>query len=258
MSDTPTPDAPAADAPPPAAEAPPVVPAEAEELDLDGELTEQTYDAAYVKKLRAQAARYRTERNEHDAKIKALYDGIEDPSDVEFLVGMLRKLNDDPASTAKDFEDIAKRIREATGIEVDATDLQEEPEADKPLTRADLEQIERERAIEAATRQIQAEANSLGYKDGTPEYAQLIWLANNDKDAKGDLQKAHAKILGNLDAVKQAAVQEYIESVRAGNAAFPAISAPGGSGPAGSPNEGGPKDFKSASASALARLEAAM
>src|SRR5690606_6293431 len=122
---------------------------------------------------------------------------------------------EDPASTAADFEAIAQRIREQLGGDEPATTPNPaEDDAEKPLTRADPERIERERAVEAATRQIQAEAESLGYKDGTPEYAQLIWVANNDKEAGRDLQKAHALLLGRVDALKQAAIQEYVESVR--------------------------------------------
>jgi hypothetical protein len=253
MSDI-TPDTPAAEAPP--ADPPVSAPAvETEEIDLDSELTEETFSRDYVQKLRQEAAARRTAAKEWESKHKALYDGFDDPSDVDYLIDLARKLQDDPLTTAAEFEAIAKRVRDAMGGETPPPATEPEADDDRPLTKKDLERIEFERAQEHALKAIKAEATSLGYAEGTAEFAQLIWVANNDKDAGRDLQKAHAKILGNLETVKQAAIQEYIESVRAGNAEFPALSAPSGGAPAGSPNGGPPTTFKDASASALARLE---
>jgi len=231
-------------------------PAEAEELDLDGELTQDSFDRAYVEKLRKEAAKYRTSARELEQKYQSVYDGFDDPEDVNYLIGLARKVYDDPASTAAEFEAIAKRIREATGVDItdDAPDSLDDIAEDKPLTMADLERIERERAVEAAERQIRAEAAELGYDLSTHQGKALLYIATNE--TKGDLKAAHEKLEAEREALKKEAIEEYLRSVEENANAFPPVSGGSGGSPAGSSGSHAPRDFKEASASALARLEA--
>lgn len=251
VADAPAAEEPVTDAAPAEAEA------EAEELDLDSELTQDSFDRAYVEKLRKEAAKYRTSVRELEQKYQSVYDGFDDPEDVNYLIDLARKVYDDPASTAAEFEAIAKRIREATGVDIteDASDDSLDDIAeDKPLTMADLERIEHERAVEAAERQIRAEASELGYDLNSHRGKALLYIATNETN--GDLKAAHEKLEAEREELKKAAIEEYLKNLEEQNGAFPPVSGGSGSAPAGSSNAHAPRDFKEASASALARLEA--
>lgn len=242
--------------PPAAAPEPPAAPPA--ELDLESELEERTYTKAEIQTVRQEAARRRIEAKEAKEARDALYAGFDDPSDVDYLIATARKLQDDPKSTAAEFRAIAQRIEKALG------ESGEEPQAapvvaeDEPLTVKKLKEIEEERAVAQAHVQLIAEAKALNerYVDGNPEYAQLLWYATHDPETAGSLQKAHDKMVLRDEGIRQAAVDAYITRVREGAEAFPPVTAPGGGSPAAAGAATPPKDWKEASASALAKLQA--
>lgn len=242
-----------AGAPAPVADPPAAPPAE---LDLESELEERTYTKAEMQAVRQEAAGRRVSERELKQKLDALHEGLDD-GDAEYLLGIARKLRDDPKSTAAEFRALSERI-EAALEETDPAPAADPDAADKPLTRADLEQIEKERAIAAAQVALTAEAKALNerYVDGNPEYAQLLWYATHDKDCKGSLQKAHDKLVLRDEGLRQAAVDAYVKGVQETAGAFPPVGAPGGNGPSSGAPAGGPKTWAEASDSALARLQA--
>lgn len=251
-------DAPVTDAAP-AAEAPASeAPAAEESIDLDGELTGDTFDRGYVEKVRREAAKHRTSAKELQQKYESLFEGFDDPADVQYLVDLARNTLNDPSATLKDWERVYNNIREMAGAgEPDA--LPEDSDEDRPLTRADLERIERERAVDAAQRQIQKEAEELGYSDPqSHQYRSLMWIAANDREVAGDIQKAHAKLEAEREALRQEGVAAYLKQIEENADAFPPVAggSAGAGGPAGGTQGGPPKDWKSARASAEARIAA--
>lgn len=227
-----------------------------DDLDLESELTADTYDREYVSKLRSEAAARRTAAKELQAKYEAVYDGFDDPEDANYMLNLMRKTYEDPATTLADWERILNNIKAQAGFGEDDGESEEGEGLQEPkyLTEADLERREREKAVSEAEAQIIADATRLGYEPGSHQYKTLIHIALNDTD--GDLEAAHAKISEELEAVGKAAVEEYIKRVQEGAEQFPPVS--GGSastsGPAGSSGGGRPKTFAEASESALARL----
>ncbi len=183
--------------------------------------------AAELKRARDEAAASRIEAK----RFKDAFEGYEDDEVAEALA-MYRAITENPAEAHKKFAATTERIKkhlEETG------QLSPEGAADpKYLTREDLKAIEDERALENAVQGILRETTALGYTEGTPEHKHLLDVAA--RETNGDVQAAHAKILGGIDAIKKAAVQEYVDSlstqrhppVSTGNAGNPVTPAPGG------------------------------
>lgn len=247
------PPAAAAAAPPPAA--PPA------EVDLDSPLTQEQFDRGYVEKLRAEAAKHRTAAKEAQARYEAQFEGLEDESDFQYLLGMAKKLNTDPHASRQELLDLAERLGKDLGI--GTTPPPADDDKDKPLTKADLEKIEYEREVARQQQLLVQEAASYSddhhkFEDGQPEYAQLLWLAQHDPEAskggKDRLKLAADKIKAKREEIGKAAVAAYIESVRSGASQFPPASAPAGGAPAGAPGASSPKSWKDASASAMEKL----
>lgn len=198
--------APAADAP--ESEAPvsePVTEAEVEHEVPTLPEGQDTFDRAYVEKLRKEAANYR----ERAKKYNEVFEGYEAEA-VEEWLSLASTLKADPKAAAQRFAELADAIREQYGDaaadaveEAVAADADANPAADKPLTRAELEAFmaEREKEAEISRRvaKIEADATELGYKRGTEDYDLLLWEASRLKN--GSIHEAHAKIKAREQAI---------------------------------------------------------
>lgn len=219
--------APAATEAPPAA-APAAVPeAAAPETDLFDDEKVETFSRDYVKKLRDEAAKHRTDKQRYEQAFKGW-----EPDDQEVWLTTIALANQNPDLAAAELSRIAallKKDPDATPEQIaeaaagpDGKGTKIEPEV---ITKADLDRILAERETAAATEraltEIKTEAKELGYAEGTPDFITLMWLAQNE--TKGDLKEAHKKI----EARNQAIIDGFVQS-KAAAADQPANAAGGG------------------------------
>lgn len=172
----------------------------------DDPAQQDTFDRAYVEKLRQESAGYRTRAKTYDEA----FDGFDDESREVFL-GLAKDLVNSPEAAARRMIEVSKQL---LGEDFDSA-LTGPPPA---LTREDAERLwaekEAARGQEDAIRAVQNEARELGYKDDTPDMSELFWFASNQTG--GDLKAAHEKV----EARKQAAIDEFLEKKRAAGESF--------------------------------------
>jgi len=230
-------EAPAPETAAPAAETPAP---EADVLDDLAGIPEDTkFDAAYVKKLRQEAAGYRTRAKQYDVFEQYAEE------DRKVWTQMAELYQKDPVAAAEYMAAIADGVRNAQ------TPAEPQHQGDDaPLTRADLDRLFSEReskaAVEAETRRIELEARELGYEVGTRQYKYLIQTAIDD--AGGDLKAAHAAI----EAERQAIIDQYVGGKAREQAGSPVAPA---AVTAASQERELPKSFKDAKAAIYDMLE---
>lgn len=206
--------------------APPVEPApvvDTPAVDVDSEPDKDMYPLDYVKKLRQEAAGYRTKARSYEEA----FEGHSDDS-REALLWLAKTLRSDPTAAAKEMQAAAKTL-----LGGDATPA-EEAEAKEVLgdymTEARYLELREQEAVQQELKNIQFEAKELGYTVGSVDYRLLLQIAQESES--GDLKEAHAKI----QARDQAAIDRYIASkaedaensgkVFGGTAAVPGSSEP--------------------------------
>lgn len=105
----------------------------------------------------------------------------------------------------------------AEGGDDDGDDGEEEPGGFTPEQLQEMmsqmldERLSQERTSSEVSA-IQAEAESLGYKVGSRDYQDLLWLTMNETE--GDMAAAHAKRLADVQGV----INGYLEEKRAASA----------------------------------------
>ena len=204
-----------------------------------------SFDRAYVEKLRREAAGYRTKAQPYEEVFSAY-----DDEEREFLLAVTRDLGnpDKQADAARRLRDLSQRLLE------DADPDPDDEARNKPLTLAELEQRERDKAAEQAQRQaveaVEKEAADLGYEKGSPDYAFLMYMAANHHD--GSLTDAHEAI----GAGRQAIIDKFVEEQKAKGDKWITTSDATGGAPSGQADE--PKTWASARDRATARAKAAM
>lgn len=124
-----------------------------------------------------------------------------------------------------------------------------DPEAEKPLTRAEFEaelaRREQESTSSRLVEDLHKEAEALGYKRGSLELSDLFFIAQHETE--GDLTKAHEK----MQERDQKIIDAYLERKRIEAGGSPRVVSSGG--PAGEqPTQ--PKTFAEASAAAKERF----
>ncbi len=216
-----TADAPAPDqtTPDPAVEA-----VEADVLDDLAGIPEDTkFDAAYVKKLRQEAASYRTRAKQYE-----VFESY-DEQDREVFKQIAALYQQDPAKAAEYMEALAQGIK---GSVAPPPPADPQPGEEAPLTRAEVARLLAERdkqaALAAETARIEAEAITLGYDPKAPagtkanrEYKYLIQTAMDETGA--DLKAAHEAIL----AERQAWIDQYVGAKAREQAGSPVAPAAG-------------------------------
>lgn len=217
-----------------------------------------------LRRARDEAAAHRVKLR----KFEEAFEGYED-ADVEKALTMYRNLLKDPKSARKDFKQTLKNLEAyltEQGEELDDDDDDTPPakgakkpkvdDDDRPLSRKEmlklLEERDEKKATDQAVKDIISQTVALGYKEGSWQYQAVLYIANKDPNAKGDVKKAHEIFQEEIKANKKAGVDEYLESI--GKPRHPPVSSGGkGGAPAGEP----PAKKFDAKASALARLTAA-
>ena len=255
MSDTPPPEAAARAAAEAAAAAPTPEPepaAEIEEIPSDTD----TFDRAYVEKLRSEAARWRTRTREFESN----FSGYSEAEQAEFL--RLASMLNDPNQQADALEQlrgVTDRLAKTLGQEAPVNDTPEPDAAPAALTAEDVSRLVEERLAAAQQQQQQqsevdaafaeAEALAPGYSDPAAK-AHLFAVAQNRNVS---LAEAHEVIQGELQEAIDKAVADHMEGLRTGKHA-PRL--PSGDS-TNVQDQGPPKTLAEARARADERLRAA-
>lgn len=243
--------APEAPGAPPPGSPPPAPPSGAPDGDGEGD----TFDRAYVEKLRDEAARYRVtakEREEALGRFTSAFDGADDQI-VDAFLEMASTLGKDPKAGARELVSLARNL---TGEEFESLLTDD----DRPLTAAEvearttklLEEREARQREKAALDAVLSEARELGYEDGTFDNAALFWFAHQQTD--GDLKKADAA----LKEYRQSIIDSHIAQVKEANQGYPPVAGGKGEGPADPAASEGPKSWDEARDRVTARLAASL
>ena len=175
---------------------------------------------ARLKETRAEAARYRTERNTY----KDAFEGFE-PEDVELYLSAVKNIRENPAEAHTQFSGLVEALAAAQGITpAEAQEIVEEElgteeelaEGDEILTKAGLDEYlakkaEADAAKEAADvarKEIDEAITELGYKPDTADFNNLLFFATKEEggSAVDKLKAADARI----KADKQAVIDEFL------------------------------------------------
>lgn len=174
----------------------------------------------YIESLRSESARYR----QRGQRYNDVFDGYEEDAVNEWLE-LATTLKNDPKAAAERFQTIAQAILEAEQASAPPVDHASEAEGEVPLTRAQFDQLMKEREaaqdLQRRTMQIELDAKTLGYTPGSDDYDELLY--NASRLPNGSIQEAHAK----LQAKKQAVIDAYVASLGARPA--PTVPDPNGS-----------------------------
>lgn len=233
------------------AETPPETPAGAEAAaDAFDDPKVESFDRAYVEKLRKEAASHRTEAQRY----KEAFKGWDPEADVPVWLETIQ-LAQQPGmqqAAADRLRQIADLIHKGdTPEEAVAKVDGEPPKEPEYLTPEQLEQKlqerEQEKAVADQVQAIKSKAAELGYAENTREYHSLLWTAQNETGF--DLEKAHEK----LQADRQAVIDSFLEEKRLAAEGNPAVAA-GGAHVDGSVQHDG--SFATARARTEARLKA--
>lgn len=201
MSDiTPGGDAPAADAAPAGAPAPTApAPAAADDLGKFGE------HGAYIKELRAEAAKYRTANKPYEEAFGAYSD-----EDRAVWTDLAKMMQSDPIKAAAEMSRIGGALTEQLTPKQQAAVDKKDAEAEtgeKGMTRAEVEQFISDRdasqAQERAVNDITAKV-ATKFPAGTAEHREVLFLAANETG--GDIDKAFAK----MEERKQAVIDGWL------------------------------------------------
>lgn len=232
---------------PPSSSAPPAPEAAPDPYD---DPDTDRFDRPYVEKLRQESAKHRTAYQPY----RDAFDGYDDAS-REFLLDLARDLkSDDPAVRAeagKRMRAVGEKLSPAEQAALEGEEAPPVEVEDKPLTRAELDAIFKEReAIEQQDREVRAvydEAESLGYKQDTRELADLLYIATHE--TKGDLKAAHDLRLKSVQSV----VDDFVRQQQEASGELPVVSTAGGAPAPSAPQA--PKTLKEAAAATSRRLD---
>lgn len=213
----------------------------APEVDPFDDTATDKFDRSYVEKLRAENAKHRTAAKSYSD----VFERFDEPS-RDVLLDLARTIADDPAAGAARMKELAALLEGTPAAEPEP-----DPNADKPLTRAEYDKIEADKATKAADAaeqaKIGAEVEGLGYTLGTREHFTLLWEASHNH--KGDLPAAHKA----LEAERQGNIDAFLEQKRKDAEGTPTAGSGGGAPAHDSPI----KDFASARRATEERAKAA-
>lgn len=213
------------------------------------------FDRSYVEKLRQENAKHRTAA----APYKEVFDGFDDAS-RDWLLELAKDLKSQDAATraaaGQRMRAVGEKLSPAQEAALEEAAAEAPPagaEEEKPLTRAELEKFLQEKdqrkAEEAQIEGVFSEAETLGYKRGSREMADLMFIAANETG--GDIGEAHKKVLGGVQAI----VDDFVKSQQAAAEGTPVVPSAGGA-PA-PPSGEKPKTLKEAAEATSRRLDQA-
>lgn len=229
------------------------------ETDPFEDASRDTFDRAYVEKLRSESAGYRTKAKEASEKLAEYEDVFAqiDPEDRKVWLDMARTMYEDPKAGADYLKRVAEHVQSGMTQEQAEVAAGNEPDGKdgepKPLTQADFDRMYQERRQaeqataqqEAAVKAITDEAAELGYKPETVDYDLLLGIAY--KQTGGDLKAAHQVIVDS----RQAVIDEYVAAKAADGGA---AQAPAGGIPVATGGTQPIKNISDADRAAKARL----
>lgn len=224
------------------------IPAQPESvLDRDTSGLDREASQAALKATREEAAKHRVEAREAKERVTELenrYQVFEqyDEQDRSTWVGLANEWAQNPETAANNFRTIANNVLgdpNATPEQVEAAEeiLEQTPSTDAvtPETVAALmdEKLtarDQQAQQKAAIENVHAQISEAGYPQGTMENFGVLWIANNDPAAEGDVGKA----IEIMKAKEQSKITQYQESLRGGSSVpripdggLPGSAAPG-------------------------------
>lgn len=226
-----------------------------------------TFDRAYVERLRGEAAKHRTAKQD----LMRHFDGYSDAERTRFLE-LAAKLQSSPEEALEEFRGVTNRLAAQLGKEPFMNEAPtpdpisvSEPEpvdAGSALTASDVERLvterlEAERAAAAQQEEIKstfAEAEALddSYKDPTVKSYLFAVAQHNGTDLAG----AHEIIQAQRQAAEDEAVERYRQSLREGGTPGHPPRLPAGDPATATKNQGPPKTLEEARARAEERFRA--
>jgi MoxR-like ATPase len=209
-------------------------------IDMDTSGLDREASQAALSKVREEAAKHRVEARDAKARTAELEDRYQvfesyDEQDRSTWVNLASDWRDDPSVAATNFRTIANNVLgdpNATPEQVEAAEeiLEQTPGSDavtpetvqalmdERLTARDQKQ-QQDQAVAAVHQKI----GDAGFPQGTVDNFSILWIANNDDEAAGDVDKA----IEIYKAKQQGQITTYQENLRA-NGGTPTIPTHGG------------------------------
>lgn len=180
-----------------------------------------------VREAREEAKRYRLRAKEYEE----VYDGLDDDG-RGFLLELNKALKAGDSDTAQAMWGQLFADPDAAAAAADPAAAGGDPDA--PLTAADIDRLveeklatrEAKRAEDQAVADITKDAEALGYKPGSRDYVNLLYVANNETG--GDLAAADQA----LKAERQKVIDEFV-AAKATDSELHTTPAGDGSAPSG-------------------------
>jgi len=226
---------------------------------FDDEATD-TFERAYVEKIRREAAERRTSLKPYEEAFAPFSE-----PEREVLMSLVRDIGNPETigEAAQRMKDLAERILAPDEETPEPVTPEPTPEVEIPKTAEELQAFidkyvsDRETASSTAAAEAKAqedavqavikETTDLGYEPGTREYETVLLRASQQFD--GDVKAAHAAI----EAEKQAVIDKFVEEAALKGAVFPKVA--GGSGAPADPAGGHDKTWAGARKSMLSRIK---
>lgn len=190
-----------------------------------------TFDRAYVEKLRAEAAKHRTQKQE----VMSHFEGYTDAERTRFLQ-LASELQSSPETALEEFQAVTQRLAQQLGKEIPNMTAQETPQpapAPEPaaaslnaddVTRLVEERLTAERQASAQQDEVaatfaEAEALSDSYKDPAAK-AHLFAIAQHNNT---DLAGAHEILATQLQETIDTAIETHMDGLRTGKTHPPRV-----------------------------------
>lgn len=174
--------------------------------------TRDTFDRAYVEKLRRENAGYRTDAKtarDELGRFTGAFEGVDDGL-RDTILGLPKALANDPKGTAAWLKDQAEQILAADVVDDPREGTTDE---ERPLTRKEVDKILAERdqaaAVEAQVGVLRREVEGLGIKWDSEQATAIMAIASSHTG--GDITKAHELIKG----WGAAAVEGFVDGKKA-------------------------------------------
>ena len=212
-------------------------------LDRDTTGLDRQASQAALSAVREEAAKHRIDAREAKARVAELenrYQAFEqyDDEDRSTWLSLANGFASDPTTAAQDFRTIANNILgDPTSTPEEKAEAVEVLEQTQALTTETVEQtIEAKLAArdemsrqQKAIADVHTKIEAAGYPQGTVDNFSVLWIANNDETAGGDLDKA----IEIYKAKQQGVVTNYQNEIKSGLTKTPVIP----NGQAGTPSQ---------------------
>jgi hypothetical protein len=186
---------------------------------------QRLFDREYVTKIRDEAANYRTQLREMEARANRyeVLDGYDD-DDRSVWLDLASTWQQDPFQAAAAMRDIASRVlgeAETQQIEQDTLDAIDEsdewvtPEKVQQIVAAELQRQAAAQEMESMVQDIYGEMRTAGVDPNTLDGYMVLWRASNETG--GDVQKA----IEAHNGYRQSIIDGYVQSKTAGGGAAP-------------------------------------